>query len=423
MTPETDSRTPSREAGLLQLSAFLPHAGNNYARLRNIDYGPGEKPQVSTLSPWIRHRLINEQEVVAATVTVHGNRGAKKFIQEVCWRTYWKGWLEQHPSIWRGYTTALEKNIEEITNTPELAQRLEAATSGSTGIECFDFWSRELIDTGYLHNHARMWFASIWIFTLKLPWELGADFFLRYLIDGDAASNTLSWRWVAGLQTRGKTYLAGPANIMRYTNNRFSPPVGLAQKAITIEAPSPPQPHPLEFEPQKRPYEAAGLLLCDEDLNPEFLCEQGWRFSTALAVEATANRSILQIAPHVTRFTRGALKDALARSGAAEAEKHIPTGDYAAQITAWAQKHKLRVVVLSYLPVGPTADALASVWPALEKAGIRIRISVRDWDRRAWPACEGGFFKFWHKVGKNLANEDLSNRYPESTRRRQASKK
>jgi deoxyribodipyrimidine photolyase len=95
MTPETNSRTPSRKAGLSQLSAFLPHAGNNYARLRNIDYGPGENPQVSTLSPWIRHRLINEQEVVAATVTVHGTRGAEKFIQEVCWRTCWKGWFEQ----------------------------------------------------------------------------------------------------------------------------------------------------------------------------------------------------------------------------------------------------------------------------------------------------------------------------------------
>ncbi len=67
--------------------------------------------------------------------------------------------------------------------------------------------------TGYLHNHARMWFASIWIFTLRLPWELGADFFLRHLLDGDPASNTLSWRWVGGMQTMGKTYLARADNI------------------------------------------------------------------------------------------------------------------------------------------------------------------------------------------------------------------
>ena len=100
---------------------------------------------------------------------------------------------------------------------------------GATGIDCFDAWARELVATGYLHNHARMWFASIWIFTLRLPWELGADFFLRHLIDGDPASNTLSWRWVAGLQTAGKTYLATAENIARFTGGRFAPQ-GLATR-------------------------------------------------------------------------------------------------------------------------------------------------------------------------------------------------
>lgn len=405
MTSESHTPTPSREAGLAHLSAFLPRAGNDYARLRNIDYGPSENIQVSALSPWIRHRLISEQEVVAATISVHGIRGAEKFIQEVCWRTYWKGWLEQHPSVWRDYTNALEQHIKEVTNSPVLEHRLKAATSGSTGIECFDFWSRELIDTGYLHNHARMWFASIWIFTLRLPWELGADFFLRHLIDGDAASNTLSWRWVAGLQTRGKTYLARPDNISRNTGNRFKPPVGLAEQGIPIPAPPPPKLRPLEFEGQNHPDEDAGLLLCEEDLNPDFLSGRGWNFSTVMAVQATANRSISEISPHVNRFARGALEDALTRADASEVEKYIPTEDYTAQVMAWIEKHKLSVVVLAYLPVGPTADALASVWPTLKQAGISLRIPVRDWDRRAWPACGRGFFKFWNKASKDLASE------------------
>ena len=68
-----------------------------------------------------------------------------------------------------------------------------------------------------------MWFASIWIFTLNLPWQLGANFFMRHLFDGDSASNTLSWRWVAGLQTVGKHYLATSSNISKYTNNKFEP--------------------------------------------------------------------------------------------------------------------------------------------------------------------------------------------------------
>ena len=65
-----------------------------------------------------------------------------------------------------------------------------------------------LKENNYLHNHARMWFASIWVFTLDLPWQLGAEFFMKHLFDGDAAANTLGWRWVAGIQTQGKNYLA-----------------------------------------------------------------------------------------------------------------------------------------------------------------------------------------------------------------------
>ena len=81
----------------------------------------------------------------------------------------------------------------------------------------------ELRTEGWLHNHTRMWFASIWIFTLRLPWPLGAALFEHHLKDADAASNTLSWRWVAGIQTPGKHYLARAENIARYTNGRFDP--------------------------------------------------------------------------------------------------------------------------------------------------------------------------------------------------------
>ena len=77
-----------------------------------------------------------------------------------------------------------------------------------TGIKCFEHWKEELLDTGYLHNHSRMWFASIWIFTLGYSWQSGANFFKNNLLDYCPASNTLGWRWVAGLQTIGKPYIA-----------------------------------------------------------------------------------------------------------------------------------------------------------------------------------------------------------------------
>ena len=65
-----------------------------------------------------------------------------------------------------------------------------------------------------------MWFASTWIFNLGLPWQLGAKFFFKYLFDGDAASNLLSWRWVGGLQTKGKQYLFSSSNLRKFSNNR-----------------------------------------------------------------------------------------------------------------------------------------------------------------------------------------------------------
>ena len=136
------------------------------------------------------------------------------------WRSYWKGWLEHHPSVWPDYLEQVRSLLAEAAADDALALRYHAATAGETGIAVFDAWARELTGTGYLHNHARMWFASIWIFTLKLPWQLGADFFLRHLLDGDPASNTLSWRWVAGLHTPGKHYLARPDNIGRFAARR-----------------------------------------------------------------------------------------------------------------------------------------------------------------------------------------------------------
>ena len=87
-----------------------------------------------------------------------------------------------------------------------------------------------------------MWFASIWIFTLKLPWELGADFFMRHLLDGDPASNTLSWRWVGGHpDAAAKTYLARRDNIERFTQGRFAPD-GLSSTAEPLDDAPPPAP-------------------------------------------------------------------------------------------------------------------------------------------------------------------------------------
>jgi len=209
---------PTREAGRARLDAFVPNAGARYAARRNFDFGPGDRSNVSMLSPYLRRRMVLEAETVDAVHERFAPSTVEKFVQEVFWRTYWKGWLEHRPAVWRDYLEAVRRDRDGLS-TDERAD-YERAFDAATGIDAFDAWARELVETGLLHNHARMWFASIWIFTLRLPWSLGADFFLRHLVDGDPASNTLSWRWVAGLHTRGKHYLARAANIRKYKIGR-----------------------------------------------------------------------------------------------------------------------------------------------------------------------------------------------------------
>jgi len=204
---------------LLRVEAFSGLMGRHYSAQRNTDFGPEDRTNTSTLSPYLRRRLISEDEVVAAALENHELKSAEKFVQEVFWRTYFKGWLERRPVVWTHYCETLARERARLDGDTALRDAMD----GATGIACFDAWARELIETGYLHNHARMWLASIWIFTLRLPWVLGADFFLRHLLDGDPASNTLSWRWVGGLHTRGKHYVAAPWNIAKFTDGRFTP--------------------------------------------------------------------------------------------------------------------------------------------------------------------------------------------------------
>jgi len=179
----------------------------------------------------LKCRLISEEEVIQQILSRHQLRESEKFVQEVVWRTYWKGWLERHPDLWSSYV----QRVHQLKSGFKPSTDLQRALDAQTGIECFDHWVCELKQTGYLHNHARMWLASLWIFTLKLPWELGADFFLSHLLDADAAANTLSWRWVAGLQTRGKQYLATAENIQKFTKGRFFPKDQLATEALPIK--------------------------------------------------------------------------------------------------------------------------------------------------------------------------------------------
>lgn len=389
---------PNRKAGLHRLKAFQPSMGRRYATRRNFDFGPDDRSNVSGLSPHVRHRLITEQELVEAALERHGLEAAEKFIQEACWRTYWKGWLEQRPSVWTEYQAGLRCDLNALDKDGERRSRYEAAISGRTGIVCFDVWTRELVEQGYLHNHARMWFASIWVYTLDLPWRLGADFFLRHLMDGDPASNTLGWRWVCGLQTVGKTYLARASNINKYTGGRFEMQgYDLASEAPPLDPDLVhPAPEPLHPGDRPAPDAPALVLVHDEDGLAEDWGLQAFDIRAVAGIHSLEARSPLEAGARAKAFTHGALDDALARAGEAfgVANSFIDIEDLAET----ARSAGAAQIITQRPHAGPLRDVLSAQAAALEAAGIQLVQLRRDWDRAFHPYADKGFFKVKKKI-------------------------
>lgn len=395
----TQTLIPTRAAGLAAMQAFVPAMGRRYANGRNHDHGPGRHKAVSGLSPWIRRRLVTEPEVVAAALQAHGPEGAAKFIDEVVWRGYFKGWLERRPQVWAAYVQGLDADLAALDRDRRLRRDVERATEGRTGLDCFDSWAAELVDTGYLHNHARMWFASIWIFTLGLPWRLGADVFLRHLIDGDAAANTLGWRWVAGLHTRGKPYAAQAWNIATFTGGRFTPrDSDLATVTHGLEATEPeglPPVLPLRPVIAPRPDLPSALLITDEDCRPEDFDLPALDLRAAATLAASHLRSPLPVADAVLRFETGALADAAARAGVAATAL---VAEHPAQLADWAAAAGVRQIVTPYVTRGPLHDWLTQAAPALATRGIVLAEWRRDWDSAIWPHATAGFFKVKQQI-------------------------
>jgi len=399
----------TRIAGLARMQAFQPEMGGAYAAKRNYDFGPDRRGHVACLSPHVRHRLVLEAELVRAALDAHGAARAEKFVQEVCWRTYWKGWLEMRPSVWPAYKRDLERARRDLSRDGELRARYQRAVSGESGLEPVDAWARELVETGYLHNHARMWFASIWTYTLGLPWILGADFFLRHLMDGDPASNTLSWRWVVGLQTAGKTYLARASNIHKFTDGRFQlNGYDLASDAPPLDpALSHPEPAPLMAEDAWDPAAPTALLLTDEDLHPESWGADALDIRAVFAVSSLEARSPDAPGDVARAFTDAAIEDGLARARAGFGVEATRCRDLG-EVAAGAVQAGARQLVTMRPCVGPMRDLLDAARPGTEAAGVTLVERVRPWDRAFHPHASKGFFKLKQKIPAVLGALGLS---------------
>jgi deoxyribodipyrimidine photo-lyase len=393
----------TRAHGLALLEHFAPAMGQRYAKSRNFDHGPGRHSAVSMLSPHVRRRLVLEEDLVAEAVRAHGFDGAEKFIEEVFWRGYFKGWLERRPQVWVSYVEGLGSDLAGLEQDRRLRKAVAAAEAGETGIACFDAWAQELVTTGYVHNHARMWFASIWIFTLNLPWRIGADFFYRHLLDGDPASNTLGWRWVAGLHTRGKAYEAKAWNIAAFTANRFKPDEDeLATQVQGLEDEEPEGlPPVMALRPVSTPAIGATsvLLLSEEDCRLEDFNLTAYDIRASAMLTASHLRSPRAVSESVAAFEAGALKDAAARAGVDAMPMRAGLPD---DLALWAARAGAAQIITPYAAQGPLCDWLRAAAPALADKGIVLAELARNWDELIWPHATAGFFKVKQQIPRIL---------------------
>ncbi|GAA5137687.1 hypothetical protein GCM10023213_14900 [Prosthecobacter algae] len=394
----------TRHAALARWHEFLPATPSYAARRNHVEV---EHPHVSRLSPALRTRVILEDEIITDTLARHSLPSVEKWLQEVCWRRYWKGWLEMRPQVWRQYRQALRTERQNLS--AEQKARLNAIEQGEGGIAVMNHFARELAATGYLHNHARMWFASYWIHVERLPWQLGADFFFRHLLDADPASNTLSWRWVAGLQTRGKTYLVRRSNLERYMAAHLlqdSPGLELLEddrvSPALLSAPAETSPQPPADFPTQAPRLTThfGLWLHPDDLCPEVGPLAQLSPSAIAAVTSAPAYAHFQLSRGRIQHFHTALADALTRSGEYFA---CPTTLEEAPTTAeglfeWAQREQLRDIV-AYAPfVGPIADALPQIRRRLAEIHCHLHLIRRPSDVEVHTLAKSGFFPFWEKA-------------------------
>lgn len=208
-----DRFEPTTAAARARVAAVRPAA---YARTRNAIEG-----DVTRLSPYLTHGLITLPQVLAGVLQRGPLPVQHKLIYEFGWREYFHHvWLHEGDGI---FASLHEGVLPDNAYARELPADIR---QGATGVPAIDQAVRELYATGYLHNHARMWLASYVVHLRKVHWRAGADWLYGHLLDGDLASNHLSWQWVAATASH-KPYLFNADNVERY-----APPHWHSRKSV-----------------------------------------------------------------------------------------------------------------------------------------------------------------------------------------------
>ena len=351
------------------LDNFIFNHLNSYYQLRNYDYGIENRTNVSQISKYTSHRILYEFDIIEKLKKYDKKQ---KFTDEILWRIYWKGYLENYKSIWFEYI-----NFKENSNNSYL---ISSAMNGKTGIDCFDTWIEELRENNYLHNHSRMWFASIWIFTLGHPWQLGAKLFMKHLLDGDASSNTLSWRWVAGMHTNKKPYLASKENIDKYTNNRFrDTPISILNEINIIKNSQ----HQSNKLPVQRSFPNSNILLMfDNDMNIKNRSKLLNSYSKVYILHNVIINNEFELSEKVSQFKRSLID---------KVNKLIPNSEVLKSTDIGTYLRSQILVDVIYPGVGHNLDFINKY---AYQNQINLNYIYRDEDLIYWNYTKSGFYKF-----------------------------
>jgi len=210
--------SPDAEGKASEFLGGQDHADILLKKLKPAEYGRTRnylKGAVTRLSPFIRHGVLSLNEVRNETLKVSSKREAEKFIQQLAWRDYWQRLYSDSPQI-------IWTDIEDYKtgfSAEDYADVLpEDIKTAQTGVACIDTFLNELIDSGTLHNHARLYLAGYICHWRRVKWQAGARFFLTHLLDGDPASNNLSWQWVASTFSH-KPYYYNLDNIRKFSGD------------------------------------------------------------------------------------------------------------------------------------------------------------------------------------------------------------
>ncbi len=181
-----------------------------YARTRNHLDGA-----VTELSPFIRHGVVSMNRIRNLVLSRSSISESEKLIQQLAWRDYWQRVFEADETIiWRDaepYKTGFTADYY----ADELPSDI---LSGETGVACIDQFIGQLTENGTLHNHARLYLAGYICHWRRIKWQAGARWFLEHLLDGDPASNNLSWQWVASTFSH-KPYYFNLDNVEKFSGS------------------------------------------------------------------------------------------------------------------------------------------------------------------------------------------------------------